>query len=101
MKLWPIRSSNDQDWSKYLSQAPTSSKRLLIEECRKRGVVIFVDDPTETTEGVYSNFRAVASEAELQRRLLSKAAATKATWANVIAAVALVVSVIALVKSFK
>ncbi|PUE43433.1 hypothetical protein [Limnohabitans sp. Hippo3] len=101
MKLWPRRSADDQDWSRYLSQAPTSSKRLLIEECRRRGVIIFVDDPTETTEGVYSNFRAVASEAELQRRLLGKAASTKATLANVIAAFALVVSVVALIKSFQ
>ena len=100
MKFWPTRTIQDQDWSKYISQAPTSQKRRLIEECKKRGVAIFVDDPKETTEGVYSLFRAVASEAELQNRLLTKAAATRSVWANVIAVIALIVSITALIKSF-
>lgn len=100
MRFFPKPTLQDQDWSKYISQAPTSRKRLLIQECQKCGVAIFVDDPAETTEGVYSQFRAVASEAELQSRLLTKVAATRSMWANVIAAIALLISVVALVKSF-
>jgi hypothetical protein len=100
MRFWSKPTRQDQDWSKYVSQAPTSKKRQLIQECQKYGVAIFVDDPTETTEGVYSQFRAVASETELQSRLLTKTAATRSMWANVIAVIALLVSVVALVKSF-
>lgn len=100
MSFWPKRTDGDQDWSKYIEKAPTSKKRLLIEECKKRGVTIFVDDPSETAEGVYSHFRAVASEAELESRLFAKAALARSNWSNFIAAIALVVSIAAFIKSF-
>lgn len=89
------------------SDTPPKHKQQLIEECQKLGVSIYIDDPSEQSAGVYANQRAVASEAELERRLNAKKAimnAEKATkhskWANFIAFSVLIVSAIALIKSF-
>ena len=96
----PKRVVPDQDWSEYIVAAPTPKKRQIIEECKKRGVTIFIDEPTETSDGAYSHFRPVASEIVLQNRLFTKAAATRSIFSIVIAFIALFVSIIALVKSF-
>lgn len=100
MKRLLSRTSKDQDFSKILADTPKTRKQRLQEECRRRDVSIYADDPTEQSAGVASLFRNPASEAELERRLNSKRAVGLAGKANVIAVLALVVSVAALVKAF-
>lgn len=100
MKHLFARRRNDQDFAQYLGEAPQPRKRRLLAECKKRDVSIYVDNPSEQAEGVCAELRAVASEAELEQRLNAKNAVRQSNRANAIAAVALVVSLVALVKSF-
>ena len=100
MKRLFARKQNDQDFSKFVDEAPKTSKQRLLEECAKHDVSIYIDNPSEQSAGVYAEFRGVASEAELERRLNAKKAVGQSYRANVIAAVALIVSLVALVKSF-
>lgn len=76
------------------NEPPTSSKRLLIEECQKQGVCVYVDDEAEQMDN--HPLKAVASEAELQKRLNQAKALKKATTSNVIAFMALLVAICAL-----
>ena len=90
-----------EDFSSFLGavQAPSNKERML-RECEKLGVVPYIDDPSESSSGVYAQLRGVASEAELERRLNAARASKLARLANIIATLALIVSVVALVKSF-
>lgn len=67
------------------------------ENLRKRaeelGIVITIDDPNEPS-GVYSMFRPVASEAELQRRVIEAERHIQAQRMWIIAVIAAVASVI-------
>lgn len=85
------------DWSRSLPLPPPSRKGRLIEKCNRHDVAIHVDDVAETTSGVYSAMRAVASEAELERRLVAKLAIRKSILANRIAALSLVTSLLSLI----
>jgi hypothetical protein len=100
MKNLFARKKDDQDFSKYLSETPQTKKQRLLEACIKHDVAIYTDDPSEQSTGVYAELRGVASEAELERRLNSKKAVGQANLANHIAAIALLISLIALVKAF-
>jgi hypothetical protein len=90
----------DSDFSAFVSAVPLTRKQLLIEECKKHDVSIYIDDPSEQSAGDYAIFRGVVSEDELEFRLNPKRAISLSRRANVIAFFALIVSVIALVKSF-
>ena len=95
--VWPFSKGTDQeDFSAYLKDTATSKKKELIAECQRRGVSIFVDDQSESSTGIYAQVRAVASEAELERRLLSVKALGSAQRANVIAWLAMAVAVVGL-----
>lgn len=94
------RKQNDQDFSKYLGEVPQTRKQRLLEECRKNDVSIYIDNSSEQSSGIFAELRGVVSEAELQRRLNAKKAVGQSNRANFIAAIALIVSVVALVKSF-
>ena len=95
---WPFSNRHDpQDFSAYLKDDPSSKKQKLIAECGRLGVSVFIDDPNETSSGVYADMRAVASEAELQSRLNQAVASRTANRANVIAWLALAVGVASLV----
>ena len=100
MKRLFSRKQNGQDFSKYLGEVPLTRKKRLLEECRKNDVSIYIDNSSEESSGIYAEFRGVVSEAELERRLNSKKAVSQSSRANFIAAIALIVSVVALVKSF-
>lgn len=91
---------SNQDFSKYFGETPNTRKQRLLEDCRKNDVSIYLDNPSEQSSGTYAELRGVASEAELERRLNAKKAVSQSTRANVIAAIALIVSLVALVKSF-
>jgi len=93
MKLkWPLWKKRDpEDFSAYLPQGPESTKEKLIAECKRRGISVHVNDASETSSGVYAELRAVASEAELQSRLLQVIASDTAASANRIAWLALLV----------
>ena len=69
-----------------------TTKQRLLDECQKLDVSIHLDDSADVSSGAYSNFRGVASEAELERRLLAKKAVTRAGRANWIAICALIIS---------
>ena len=88
------------DYSAFVSAIPLTRKQLLIEECKKQGVSIYIDDPSEQSEGTEAIMRGVASEAELERRLIAKRAISLSRLSNFIAFFALIMSAIALVKSF-
>lgn len=66
-------------------------KQALIAECQRKGISIFVNEPGETSAGVYSQLRSVASEAELQSRLFQASTLGIAKGANMIAWFALAV----------
>ena len=89
------------DYSAYFRDSPpTSRKQALLNECERLDVSIHVDDASETSSGVYAQFRGVASEVELERRLNAKKALGLASWANGIAILAFLVALAALIKSF-
>ncbi len=90
---WPFRNRTDpQDFSAFVKDEPSSQKRLLIAECKRRGVSIFIDNPNESSSGVYASTRGVASEAELQNRLHQANTSRIASRTNLIAWLALAVS---------
>ena len=97
---WPFsKPRNAEDFSNFLGNATPTKKERLIAECKNRSITIFIDDTSESASGVYAQMRAVASEAELERRLLVKKAISKSGWANFIAILALIISIATLVKS--
>jgi len=101
MKRLFRRAQKSVDYSTYFGDSPpTSRKQALLNECERLDVSIHIDDASETSSGVYAQFRGVASEAELERRLNAKKALERASWANAIAILALLVAVAALIKSF-
>lgn len=91
---------NDQDFSKYFGEITKTRKQRLLEKCKKNDVSIYIDDSSEQSSDIYAELRGVASEAELERRFNVKKAVAQSNRANIIAAIALLVSVVALVKSF-
>lgn len=99
--MWPSRRKrNDQDWSKFFGDLPPQTrKQRLIEECKRQNVSIHIDDPAESSSGIYAELRGVASEAELERRLVAKLAIKQSSRANWIAGAALLVSLISLAIS--
>ncbi len=94
------RKQSDHDFSNYLGEVPQTRKQRLFEDCRKNDVSIYIDNPSEQSSGIYAELRGVVPEAEFEQRLNAKKAAGQSNRANVIAAIALIVSVVALVKSF-
>lgn len=67
-----IVSTDQYNFEQFAPQRLTT-KEHLIQECKKLGVSIYIDDPMEQTKGIYAKiFRSVASEAELERRLNAK-----------------------------
>jgi len=90
----------DSDFSAFVSAVPQTRKQLLIEECQKHDVSIYIDDPSEQSAGDYAIMRGVVSEAELEFRLNPKRAISLSRRTNVIAFFALIVSAIDLVKHF-
>lgn len=95
-----MKESNPEDFSKFLGNSELSRKQKLIEECENLDISIYIDDESETSDGVYSELRAVASEAELERRLNAKNTIRSANHSKYIAILALVISLISLIKSF-
>ena len=100
MKRLFFKNTKHQDFSGFLGSAPKSKKQMLIEECKRRDVSIYIDDPAESSSGVYADLRGVASEAELERRLNPVKAIGLSKLAILVAAFSLLVSVVALIKSF-
>lgn len=101
MKRLFQRPSKNGDFSSFFGDVDnTSNKSRLLRECEKRGVSPYIDDPSETSSGVYAQLRGVASEAELERRLNAVRALGAARYANAIAILALLVSIAAFIKSF-
>lgn len=98
--MWLFRRRKPEiDWGKFFDLPPATRKERLLEECRRHDVSIHTDNPAEASSGVYSALRPVASEAELERRLVAKLAVTKSAWANRIAALSLIVSLVSLAVS--
>lgn len=95
-----MRKQHDQDFSKDLDESRLSHKDRLIQSCQNRKISIYVDDAVEASSGAYAGLRGVASEAELERRLTASKALGHARWANVVAVISLIVSVIAFIKTF-
>lgn len=91
------RKKANSDFSAFVSAIPLTRKQLLIEECKKQDVSIYIDDPSEQSTGAYAIFRGVASEAELERRLNAKKVTIFSKRANVIAFAAFTASVIPLI----
>lgn len=91
---------NEQDFSKYFGDVPQTRKQRLIEKCQRNDVSIYIDSSSEQSNGVYAALREVVSEAELERRLNAKKSVSQSSRANLIAAIALIISLVALVKSF-
>lgn len=90
---------NKFDWSRYLNSPSETHKEYLLEECCRNNISIHIDSPAEITHGIYSIFRPIASEAELERRLIAKLAIDKSVWANRIFSLSFLVSLISLVVS--
>lgn len=93
-----MKNDNPEDFSGFIDNKKMSRKERLIEKCKKHDVSIFVDDESETSSGIYAELRAVAPEAELERRLNSNRALSMANRSNIISLIALLIAVVALVK---
>lgn len=99
--LFKTRSANKEfDFSSFLPDTPQTHKQQLLEECIKRGISIYVDNPLEQSSGAYSIFRNPASEAELEYRLSTKKAIALSERANIIALLALIASALPLIRPF-
>lgn len=94
-RFW--RKNNPEDFSEYLPDGTASNKEKLIAECQRRGVPIHVADQAEGATGPYAALRAVAPESELHSRLLQAIAAERSRSANLIAWLALAVSIASLI----
>lgn len=87
--MWPFKKKHSgTDWSKFFDNDKSETrKQKLIRECQKYDVTPYVDDPSENASD--SNImRGVASEAEIERRLVAKKAVFSANRANVISLLA-------------
>lgn len=94
-----FRHPKEFNWNKYLGLPPATRMERLLEDCRRLDVSIHVDSPTEMASVANTMLRSTASEAELERRISVKLALNKSTWANRIAGLSLLVSVISLAIS--
>jgi hypothetical protein len=91
---WNPFRKKDQDWSKFFGeQSNESRKERLIRLCNSQNVSIYIDDQSETAEGIYAALRAVASEAELERRLNTQRALAQSKYSNYISLIALGISI--------
>lgn len=101
-KMWPFPRKEDMpDWDSYLGpHPPKTRKQRLLEECKKLDVSIYVDESPEATSGIYGALRGVPSEAELERRLITKRAVIQTSRRNKIAIVGIVVTIVSIVTSF-
>lgn len=77
-----MKQEKDQDFSKFAGKLKASRKELLLRKCQKRNVGIYIDDASEVSAEPYASMRAVASEAELERRLSANQAARAARGAR-------------------
>jgi len=100
MKQLFVLKKKNPDFSKYFGERTKTRKQRLLDECKENDVSIYIDDSSEQSSDIYAVLRGVASEAELERRLYAKKTFTQSNRANKIAAIALIVSVVAIVKSF-
>lgn len=96
-----VRKQNGTDFSAYFDEPPKTRKQRLLEDCEKHDVSVHIDDAAEQSSSFSALFRGVASEAELERRLNEKKAIHNANRANVISAISLIVSIVALIISLK
>lgn len=95
--MFKKKSKNEDNWNNFLEKnEDDSSKQKLLNECQRLNVCIYVDDVAESSSGVYSHLRGVASEAELERRLNSKIAVLQSRKSNRIALIALAISCLSL-----
>lgn len=82
--------STDKYNFEQFSPQKLTTKEHLIQECKKLGVSIYIDDHMEQTKGIYARiFRSVASETELEQRLNAKKTIILATVALLISAITL------------
>ena len=95
-----MKKANPEDFSNFIKEGEKSRKDKLIEECKRLDVSLYIDDQSENSKGNYSGIRAVASEAELERRIIAKKASISSMQSKYIAIIALIISLISLVKSF-
>lgn len=95
--MWPFAKKRDtgEDWEKYIPDEASYMK--LQEECKKRRIPIYVDNPTGSPSS--DIFRQVASEYELHRRLLEKNTVDIAKRAYRIALLSLFVAFLSLIAS--
>ncbi|HMN55732.1 MAG TPA: hypothetical protein PKE15_00675 [Ottowia sp.] len=96
MRKFGLR-KNSNEWENFIPFNGKTKKQSLLDECENLGISPYIDDESETSSGVYAQLRAVASEAELERRLIAKRAERKAVQSNLIAAAGLIVSLVSLV----
>ncbi len=76
-----------------------SRKQQLIDDCNKHKVCIYIDDSAESSSGIYSQLRAVASEAVLEARLNQFKSVQYSQKANRNAWIAIAISVLALLAT--
>ncbi|MFT6031284.1 MAG: hypothetical protein ACI8O8_003034 [Oleiphilaceae bacterium] len=98
--MWPFKNkSTDMDWSKFFKDSqPESRKQRLIKDCQKYDVTPYVDDRSENTSG-NNVMRGVASETEIERRLVAKKTLFSANRANFIALLAFLTALFSLCVS--
>lgn len=100
-RIFKAKAAEDgSDFSSFITGIPLTPKQQRIEECKNLDVSIYIDDPSEQSAGVNANLRAVASEAEIERRLNAAKATQLSKWAIIISLLAFIESTIAFVKSF-
>lgn len=58
------------DWLKFIGKnKEITKKEKSINYATRNGISIYIDDPKEKTSGIYSIFRQVASESEIEKRI--------------------------------
>lgn len=95
--MWPFSTKNSEtNWAEFIgSSISQSRKQRLIRECQKYDVTPYIDDVSEEASE-HNIMRGVASEAEIERRIVAKKAVYNSNKANIIAVLALLMSLISL-----
>ncbi|MEX0739054.1 MAG: hypothetical protein WD071_06915 [Pseudohongiella sp.] len=93
-----LKKNPEHDWVKFFGDLPPATKKSkLIEICGRKDVSIYADD---STENAHTPLRAVASEAELERRLLAKMSVSYSLQSRRVAIAALIVAIGSLILEF-
>lgn len=90
-----MKREKDYDFSNYIPIKKTNKEKL-INECKKMNISIYIDNTLETSTGIYGQLREVASEAELENRIMKNKTVETSKKSLIISTLSLVISILSI-----